>query len=102
MPTVLTYHRIACAITIWYRFGMPILRNAVKIELSDDEVLYVVRENGNPEVILALVESRGSAKRRLSISLTLAQAMRLARALAGVADLTSSISFDTRADTDED
>ena len=50
-----------------------------------DETIYVVRENGNGEVILSLVAGKGAVTRRTTVRLTLKQAVRLARALTGIA-----------------
>jgi hypothetical protein len=67
---------------------VPYGRNSVRIDLGDGHALYVVRENGNQEVIIAIVQpvtKKWTERRKLS--LTIPQAMRLSRALASVATL---------------
>ena len=67
---------------------MPYARNAIRIDLGDGHALYVVRENGNPEVIISIVQPiTKKLSERLKLSLTVPQAMRFSRALASVASL---------------
>lgn len=67
---------------------MPFSRNSIRIDLGDGHALYVVRENGNPEVIVSIVQPiTRKLTERLKLSLTVPQAMRLSRALASVATL---------------
>jgi len=66
---------------------VPYSRNVIRIDLDDDWSLHVVRENGNQEVILSLVNNEGKVTERTKVSLTIKQAIRLARALAGITAL---------------
>ncbi len=73
---------------------MAITRVVKTITLSASERLDVVRENGNDTVILALHEKRSCVDDRRAIKLTVKQAIRLSRYLAGITS--------TYPDTDED
>jgi hypothetical protein len=67
---------------------VPYSRNAIRIDLGEGHALYVVRENGNPEVIVSIVQPvTRKLTERLKLSLTVPQAMRFSRALASVATL---------------
>jgi hypothetical protein len=67
---------------------VPYSRNSIRIDLGEGHSLYVVRENGNPEVIVSIVQPiTKKLSERLKLSLTVPQAMRLSRALASVATL---------------
>jgi len=63
---------------------MAIFRMVRSIDLGAGRRLDAVRENGNDEVLLVLVEPDGKVTRRTKIVLTIAQASRLARALTGI------------------
>jgi hypothetical protein len=63
----------------------PITRIVRSISLNDSERLDVVRQNGDHEVILSLVEERTQIQVRTAIRWTLRQAHSLSRHLAGIA-----------------
>jgi hypothetical protein len=54
------------------------------LDLGTGRRLDVVRENGNDEVLITLVEGSGRVTRRTKISLTTTQAVALARHLTGI------------------
>jgi hypothetical protein len=63
----------------------PIHRVIRTININDNDRLDVVRQDGAPCVILAFVEERENSQNRRAVTLTLGQANKLARDLAGIA-----------------
>ena len=82
---------------------MPYSRNSVRIDLGEGHSLYVVRENGNPEVIISIVQPvTKKLTERLKLSLTVPQAMRLSRALASITALDGIDKLPGVSDLDEE
>jgi hypothetical protein len=82
---------------------VPYSRNAIRIDLGDDHALYVVRENGNPEVIISINQPiTRKLSERLKLTLTVPQAMRLSRALASISALDELPKLPGLDDDDED
>jgi hypothetical protein len=65
----------------------PVTRVVRSITLNERERLDIVRQNGDSEVILSLVEERTKIQQRTAIRLTIKQAHTLSRHLAGIAVL---------------
>jgi hypothetical protein len=63
---------------------MAVCRVVRTVKLNQAERIDIVRQNGDGEVVLALVEERMNIQDRKTIRLTLSQANKLARILAGV------------------
>ena len=63
----------------------PIHRVVRTIKLNETERIDVVRQDGEREVILAIVEEHGCVQDRKTVRLTLSKANKLARDLAGIA-----------------
>jgi len=62
----------------------PVCRVVRSIKLNQTERIDVVRQNGDKEVVIAIVEERMNIQDRKTIRLTLSQANKFARILAGV------------------
>jgi hypothetical protein len=62
----------------------PVHRVVRTIRLNDNERIDIVRQDGNDEVILAIVESHQNIQKRTAVYLTLRQANKLARDMAGI------------------
>jgi len=68
----------------------PVLRVVRTVKLNEHERIDVVRQDGTDEVILAIVDAQGCIQKRTAVHLTLRQANKLARDIAGIAVLVGS------------